>query len=295
MAAHTAATTRQCGFKVKQMTVSSDSIRGVATGILPWHLSDGELRELAREIVPPGTIEPLGVYLFGPGERGALLARRLEFDVFNEAFGDPPEMVETELGAYEDSSLFILVVDHQRGVPAGVMRLIVPSPTGLKTLNDLVKVWGVPADDAIERTGIALDPLNTWDVSGMAIARDYRGRAMQGLVGMGLYQTLARAALWCDIGWFVAVFDLPVFRLVRWKLGLIFAGFKDLTARPYMGSAASIPAWCDVLEAERRLAVADPQLHQILCLGTGLEPALRPVDLRAVRCLSEWGPQAAAS
>jgi hypothetical protein len=258
-------------------------------------LSDGELRELAREIVPPGAIEPLGVYLFDAGERGALLARRLEFDVFNEAFGDPPEMVEAELGVYEDSSLFILVMDHQRGVPAGVMRLIVPSPIGLKSLNDLVKVWGVPADDLIERTGIALDPLSTWDVSGMAIAPEYRGRAMQGLVGMGLYQTLARAALWCGIRWFVAVFDLPVFRLVRWKLGLIFAGFKGLTARPYMGSVASIPAWCDVLDAERRLAAADPHMHQILCLGAGLEPALRPVDLRAVRCLSEWRPQAAAS
>ena len=267
----------------------------MAIGPLPWQLSDGELRELADEIVPPRASEPLGVYLFDPRERGALLARRLEFDVFNEAFGDSPEMIETELGIYDDSSLFILVMDHLRGVPAGAMRLIVPSPTGLMSLNDLVNVWGVSAEDAIEGTGIALDPGNTWDISSMAIAREYRGRAMEGLVGMGLYQTLARAALWCGIGWLVAIFDMPVFRLVRWKLGLVFAEFRGLTARPYMGSPASIPAWCDVLAAERRLAAADPHLHQILCLGSGLEAALRPVDLRAERCLSAWRPQVAAS
>ena len=78
---------------MKRPTASSDTIRDVATGILPWQLSDGELRDLAQEIGPPGTTEPLGAYLFGPGESGALLARRLEFDVFNEAFGDSPEMV----------------------------------------------------------------------------------------------------------------------------------------------------------------------------------------------------------
>jgi hypothetical protein len=267
----------------------------MADPTLPWDLSDDELCELAHEIVPRAVAEPLGVYLFDPAERGALLARRLEFDVFNEAFGDPPEMVEAELGAYEDSSLWILVMDHRRVLPAGVMRLIVPSPRGLKSLNDLAPVWGVPAHEAIGRSGISLDPLATWDVSGMAIAREYRGRAMQGMVGMGLYQTLTRAALWCDVRWLVAIFDLPVFRLIRWKLGLIFAGFKGLTAGPYMGSRASIPAWCDLLEAERLLAAADPYLHEVLFLGRGLEAALPPLDLTAVSCLTERRARAAAS
>jgi hypothetical protein len=270
------------------------SIR-VVNGTLPWDLSDGELRDLAHEIVPRNVAEPLGVYLFAPSERGALLARRLEFDVFNEAFGDPPELVEAELGAYEDSSLWILVMDHRRVLPAGVMRLIVPSPRGLKSLNDLPRIWGVSAHEAIERSGISLDPLASWDVSGMAIAREYRGRAMQGMVGMGLYQTLTRAALACDVRWLVAIFDLPVFRLIRWKLGLIFAGFKGLTAAPYMGSPASIPAWCDLLEAERLLAAADRYLHEVLFLGQGLESALRPLDLRAAGCLTERRARAAAS
>ena len=148
------------------------------------------------------------------------------------------------------------------------MRVIVPSPAGFKSLNDIEPVWGVPAEELIERTGLALD-LATPGTSPPWPSPRVPGRATRGLVGMGLYQTLTLAALCCGIGWFVAIFDMPVFRLIRWKLRLIFAGFKGLARRPYLGSAASIPAWCDVLDAERRLAAADPHLHQILVGASG--------------------------
>ena len=47
---------------------SAVNIGDMAIGPLPWQLSDGELRELAHEIVPPRASEPLGVYLFDPRE-----------------------------------------------------------------------------------------------------------------------------------------------------------------------------------------------------------------------------------
>ena len=111
---------------------------------------------------------------------------------------------------------------------------------------------------------------------------------------MGLYQTLTMAARECGIEWFVAILDMPVFRMIRWKLHLIFAGYEGVAPMPYLGSAASIPAWCDVVMAERRLAETDQDLHAILVQGIGLEAALRPVDLTRVDRLVAWRHKAAS-
>jgi hypothetical protein len=143
-------------------------------------------------------------------------------------------------------------------------------------------VWGESAESVIARTGLGIDPGRTWDIATLAVDREYRGKAARGLVTMGLYQSLIMAAFRCGVVWFVAIFDMPVLRLVRWKLRLTWAGFDGLAPARYLGSTASIPAWCDLLEAERKVAAEDPDLHAILRFGEGLEPALRRVDLSDV-------------
>jgi hypothetical protein len=111
---------------------------------------------------------------------------------------------------------------------------------------------------------------------------------------MGLYQTLTMAALHCGIDWFVAILDMPVFRMIRWKLRMIFAGYEGVAPLPYLGSAASIPAWCDVTAAETRLAATDRDLHAILVEGVGLEPALSRLDLACTdRLVAKRGEVAA--
>jgi hypothetical protein len=257
-------------------------------------LEETGLRQLAQEVIGPVTGQPFGAYLFAGDEPGAELGRWLENAVFLEAFGNTPDQLAREFGPYEQSTLFICVVDHLRRLPAGVMRVVLPSPAGSKSLNDLALVWGEPAETVIERTGLALDRACTWDIATMAIAREYRGKAAAGLVSMGLYQSLSLAARSWGAEWFVAILDLPVFRLIRWKLRLIFAGFKGITALPYLGSAASIPAWCDVVAAERRLEATDPYLYEILVVGKGLEPAVRPLDLSRCPCLTARPREAAA-
>lgn len=242
-------------------------------------LADAELRRLAGQVIAPEATEPFGAYLFLGDEPGAELARQLERVVFLEAFGNTPDLLKRELGPYESSSVFICVIDHLRRLPAGVMRVLLPSPGGFKSLRDIEPFWGETAAVLQERTGVELDLSRTWDIATLAVAPGYRGGAARGLVGMGLYQTLTLSALHCDIGWFVAILDMPVFRMIRWKLRMIFAGYEGVAPRPYLGSVASIPAWCDVEDAERHLAATDPDLHAILVKGVGLEPGLRPVDL----------------
>ncbi len=258
-------------------------------------LRDADLRRLAQQACVPDATEPFGAYLFQADEAGAELGRHLERRVFLEAFGNTPELLAREYGAYEEHSVFICVVDHLRRVPAGVMRVLLPSPAGFKSLNDLEEVWGESVGTLTDRTGIVLDPLKTWDVATLAVAPEYRSKAARGLVSMGLYQSLTLSARVCGTEWFVAILDMPVFRLIRWKLRMIFAGYKGLGPLPYLGSQASIPAWCDVVAAERHLAATDAELHAILVQGTGLEPALRPVDLASARRLVASSCEAAAS
>jgi hypothetical protein len=159
------------------------------------------------------------------------------------------------------------------------MRIVRPSPAGLKSLNDLEAVWGWTAEVLMQRTGLSFASEKTWDIATLAAPPEYRSKATGGLVTMGLYQTLTLAAQACGIELFVAILDMPVFRMLRWKLRMIFAGYPGVGPMPYLGSLASIPAWCDVLSADRHLAAVDPDLHAILTEGIGLESALRRADL----------------
>ena len=245
-------------------------------------MEDQELRRLTARVLVPNATEPFGAYLFGASEPGADLGRHLESRVFLESFGNTTDLLAREYGPYEASSWFIVVVDHLRQLPVGVMRIVRPSPVGLKSLNDLQSVWGEAAEVVMRRTGLDFDQRKTWDIATLAVLSDYRHGTTGGLVTMGLYQTLSLAALISGIELFVAILDMPVFRILRWKLHMIFAGYRGLAPKPYLGSIASIPAWCDVAGSESRLAAVDPDLHAILCKGTGLEPVLRSADLSSI-------------
>jgi ribosomal protein S18 acetylase RimI-like enzyme len=243
-------------------------------------MDDAALRRLARRVTAPGATAPLGVYLMRANDPASELARHVERVVFMETFGNTPELLDKEYAPYDEASIFICVVDHLRAVPAGTMRILLPSPAGFKTLDDAAPVWGESIGAMAARTGIDIDLTRTWDIATLAVAPEYRGKATMGLVSMGLYQALALATPRCGIEWLLAILDVPVFRMIRWKLRMPMAGFTGVRAEPYLGSPASMPVWCNVGDTERRLAVSDPDLHALYFEGVGMEPAVAPLDLR---------------
>lgn len=242
-------------------------------------LGQTEVQRLASAVIPGSVAEPMGAYLFRFDEPGAELARHLDRVVFLEAFGNTPELLAEEYDPYEASSVFVCIMDHLRRAPAGAMRIVLPSPAGCKTFHDLSTVWHEDVADVGNRTGLALDPDRTWDVATLAVAGGYRGKAATGLVTLGLYQALTMLAWRSEVDWLVAILDVPVFRMIRWKLRMTFAGFTGVHPRPYLGSPASLPVWCSVDAGEQRLAETDPDLRTLLFDGVGIEPALRPLDL----------------
>lgn len=229
---------------------------------------------LVDAVVPDGVAEPFGLYAFASTDVGAELGRNLERAVFLETFGDTPELLAAEYAPYEASSLFFVVVDHRRRVAAGVMRVILPSAVGAKSLNDLGREWGDDPAVVLARTTGAPPESAIWDVATLAVAPEYRGRATAGLVSLSLYQALFMTGeRWGNRG-LVAILDTAVLRMLQWQLAGLFASFPGIDSRPYLGSASSRPVWCDIATWRARLREVKPVLHDLFFEGIGHEEAM---------------------
>jgi hypothetical protein len=242
-----------------------------------------ELRDLAEDLIAAHGRghTPFGAYLVEGHLPAAELARSVEREVFLEFFGNTTEMLDAEYGPYDEASRFLCLLDHTTRRPAGMIRIIEPSSVGLKSLDDLERVWGIPASSLVGPTGRRFDPDSVWDLATLAVAPDYRGAATAGLVSMALYQALNMLAVERQVEWAVAVMDLVVLELINSAWHRPFLAVPGAEPRRYLDSPASVPAFCDVIEYRARLAFLDPATHEILFEGRGLEsmvsiPAWRP-------------------
>jgi hypothetical protein len=239
-----------------------------------------ELRErTARFLQSAGAAtEPFGLYVFAADAPESELARHVEREVFDEFFGNTPELLAAEYGAYEAATLFLCVLDHRRHLPAGMMRVVLPSPAGFKSLDDIESAWGHRTHDVLAHTNLALDYERVWDIATLAADAEYRGRATNGLVSLALYQGVVQAALRCNAQWFVTILDLVVLDLIQQTTSRPFQSFTGIEPLSYLDSPASLPVYCDLEEYLPRLHSADPSMYQILAEGRGLEAAVRPPD-----------------
>jgi len=237
-----------------------------------------ELRSLTGRLVGDAR-EPMGVYVFRPEEEGAALPRFVEETVFEEAIGDTAAAVlADEFSPYDHATLLFCVVDQQRRMPAAMLRLILPSKSGLKSLNDLEPHWGISAAELFAAADFDYDPAHTWDLATLAIGPEYRAAAFQGMVTMALLQSVSMLGLRVGFPWTVALLHVPVLRMLQWKLHRPFHEFEGVEPRPYLDSPATLPAWMHLPDWHRRLADRDRVLLEMMTEGTGLEPAVRPPD-----------------
>ena len=133
---------------------------------------------------------PFGLYVFDSDQPESSLARDIEQAVFYETFGNTPDLLAAEYGPYDDASFFLCVIDHERRRPAGMIRVIAPSPLGFKSLDDLARRWDRPFDELAAQHALAVDLDSLWDLATLGVDREYRGAATSGLVAMALYQGL---------------------------------------------------------------------------------------------------------
>jgi len=238
-------------------------------------------RDLGRSVVAAAgdPEQPFGLYAFPAAARESELARAVERRVFDEWFGNSPELLDREYAPYEDATLFLCVLDHRRGLPAGMIRLVLPSPAGFKSLHDLESGWEVKPDAAFVRTGIAPDPDEVLDVVTVAVDAEYRGRASDGMISLALYQAVVQTARTRRLRWLVTILDLVVLDLINGLTSAPFRRYRGVEPRSYLDSPASLPVYCDLAEYLERLAAADASMYGILRDAVGLEAAVRPVEL----------------
>jgi len=241
-------------------------------------------RELAGDLVQGSgrSDTPFGLYVLWSSEPAAELARKVEQDVFYEVFGNTPELLAEEYDQYEAASLFLLVMDHERLVPAGVMRIIRSSPAGFKSIDDIEGGWGRPGADLLDAFDDDLDPEHLWDIATMAVAPEYRGEATNGLVSLFLYQALAMMAPRGGARWICAILDLVVLDLIQNRVHRPFGRFDGIDPMPYLDSPASLPVIGDLEDHAQRMAFLDPASYELLYGGIGLEAVVSAPDWDAI-------------
>jgi hypothetical protein len=244
------------------------------------HLVHEELRNYGLELFERAgrPAQPFGLYVIPATDPAAELARFVEREVFLECFGNSPELLRDEYAAYEESTVFVCLLDHETCLPAGMMRLILPSDAGFKSLDDIERAWGQTVPDVWERTGLKPDASSTLDIATIAIMPDYRGDATEGVLTASMLQALGRFVRGLDLRWVVTIMDTAVLAHLQPLSCFFWHTYVGLEPMSYLDSPESIPVYGDLVEYFPRLERDDPAMYRMLFHGLGLEAIVGQPD-----------------
>jgi hypothetical protein len=205
-------------------------------------------------------------------------ARKVEAQVFMQAFGNTPDVMEQEYGPYRDRSRFVTVIDDSDGSALGAARLILPDDTGtVKTLTDVAgDPWYLSVPDTLRAAGLSGRPV--WDVASLAVDRRYRSGAAGSEVVLALCHGLYHYSRISGAHGLVTVLDDRVLRLLR-AMGVPWTPMAGAASRYYLGSPASTPCVCLVGSLGESVRAVRPDLAPAMVDGTFRSIALDPADL----------------
>jgi hypothetical protein len=165
--------------------LDDETVRRMTAEALARHPSPGRFVGLAI-----GTADPL-----------ADVARTVERQVFEAAFGNDAATMVAEYGPYEERSLFFLVIDRATGVPAGAGRVI---DGGGKTLDEAPRYIGLTPTAIAGAHG--LHDGRIWDFATLAVLPEHRGRSGVAVSTM-LYRTFLNAGRRAEVRHIVCMLD----------------------------------------------------------------------------------------
>lgn len=207
-------------------------------------------------------------YLVKGDEEAAKLAREVEVEVFGEFFDNDEGLMRQEYRKYEESSVFIVIVDHKSKKPAGVMRLISNSESGLKSLNDLAgSPWNKPIDEIFIENEISENDLDTTlDIATLAVRKDYRSKTE---VSVALYHALRIHTINTETTEFVTILDDKVLELLA-SIGCHFNKYKGVQSASYLDSPSSTPVYTSYQQMMDRWEADNMDTYKYIALGEGL-------------------------
>jgi len=192
-------------------------------------------------------------------------ARACEADVFARWYGNTAAQLAEEYGPYDETSVFIALMDEQ-GEAQASCRLIIPGAPGLKTYEAISRSpWSLDSERTFHAAGI--DRNSCWDIATLGVRGRMRGTSTPGAIA--LYHGLMAAAQVNTVGSIVALADSRLRRLLD-AVGVVLAPLPGARPAPYLGSRATTPVFGQrgIFDRQRR---ENPDSYRLIALGVGLD------------------------
>lgn len=186
-------------------------------------------------------------HVVGPDDPLADVAREIEVRVFEEAFGNDAAVMAAEYGPYESRSLFFVVLDRRRGVPAGVARVIEDDGPRVKTLDDAPAHLGLPVEHLVAAHGMRTG--RVWDYATIAVLPEYRNVAVSTL----LHRTFVVAGKRRGAVHAVAMLDRVAWRNIR-LVGVPVEQLAGSAPFEYLGSTENRAIYIEFAAIEPAVA-----------------------------------------
>lgn len=233
-------------------TYESMEAPGTTERIPRYDLSSEELdletrRFLGKTELPPGRFVCVA---FNPDHPMADVGRTIERSVFEDEFKNDSGTMQQEYGPYERASSFLVVIDREEQRPAGVLRIIKPSPVGLKSFNDMTERF-FPLAGKYFAASHGMDVNNCIDVGTLAVMPSHRGPRSSNEVNALLCRGLLLSARHEGVQNMITIIDRRARNGLE-MLGILFDVVKGTHAFEYLGSKESYVMCVDVDELERR-------------------------------------------
>jgi hypothetical protein len=210
----------------------------------------------------------------GPDSDLAAVGRALERQVFEESFGNDAAVMAAEYGPYEASSLFFVVIDRRRGVPAGVARMIESRGAGAKTVDDAPRHIGVDVATILAAHGMTGEKV--WDCATLAVLPQYRGGRSSLLVSTMIYRTFLVMGRRHGVRHAVSMLDRGAYRNLV-LIGVPMRTLADSGPFEYLGSAENRAVHMDFPAIEATVREQAARMRRAARPGAA---TLRPGGLR---------------
>jgi hypothetical protein len=200
-----------------------------------YELTDREVERITVEFLATHP-DPTGRFVSvvaGPQHPLAGVARTVERQIFEEAFGNDAAVMAAEYGPYEDRSLFFVVLDRHRRTPAGAGRVIEGTGEELKTVDDAPAHIGGDAAGIMAAHDMAGE--KAWDFATVAVLPGYRGGRSALTVSSLLYRTFLVTGARAGVRHVVTMLDRRAYRNMR-LLGVRLTPLAGSAPFAYLGS-----------------------------------------------------------
>jgi hypothetical protein len=195
----------------------------------------------------------------GPQHPLADVARAVERQTFDEAFGNDSGTMAAEYGSYESRSLFFVVLDRRTGMPAGAGRVIEGHGAAVKTIRDATGLIGIDTTGILAAHGMT--GKKVWDFATVAVLPGYRGNRSALTVSSLLYRCFLVAGKRAGIKHVVTMLDRGAYRNML-LLGAPVEPLAGSGAFEYLGSVETRALYVAFEELEPGIAAQAGRLRR---------------------------------